>query len=200
MLKGLIVLAATTVVTVTTTVIVSNVKKQKEEKGKFEFKGLFEKAAAKQAAKDSICGIKGGIRTYFNSYGWVLLIGLLKSIGFPKNFKIKETLLISGVVTAEFFILSLITTLFRNKGKTLKEKISSYPKVLKEDFFGMIGWCLVLLYFIKDILTILVAYAAIKSRDPLAMFNTGYKFIILQLLMMLMPKMTVTAGEPENSI
>ena len=196
MLRGLIVLAATTVATVATTVIVSNVKKQKEEKGKFEFKGLFEKAAAKQAAKDSVKAIKGGIRRYFDSYGWVLLI--LSSKEFIKFFTVKDILLTAGITTATFFICSLIAGLIVSKDEPLKEKISSIPRYVKEGFLTMIGAFIGGTYLFKDILTILVAYVAIKSRDPLAIFNTSYRFILIQLLMMLMPKMTVTVGEPKE--
>lgn len=202
MLRGLIVLAATTVATVATTVIVSNVKRQKEEKGKFDFKGLFEKAAAKQAAKDSVKAVKGGIRRYFDSYGWALLI--LGSKEFIKSFGVKNVLSVTGVSAGISFgcviIASIIATLIGDKDKTLKEKLSLFLGKIKEGSLYMIETYTMILCFIKDIITILLAYSYIKSKHPLAMFNTNYKFIIIQLILMLIPTpiIRVTVGKSEK--
>lgn len=79
MKKTLIVLGVSAVTAVVTKVVTSNVKKQKEEKGKFEFKGLFEKAAAKQAAKDSVEAVKGISHDVFSTIGMMALIEIFKS-------------------------------------------------------------------------------------------------------------------------
>lgn len=79
MKKALIVLGVSAIAAVATKVVTSNVKKQKEEKGKFEFKGLFEKAAAKQAAKDSVKAVKGISHEVFSTIGMMALIEIFKS-------------------------------------------------------------------------------------------------------------------------
>lgn len=79
MKKTLIVLGVSAIAAVATKVVTSNVKNQKEEKGKFEFKGLFEKAAAKQAAKDSVEAVKGVGHDVFSTIGMMALIEIFKS-------------------------------------------------------------------------------------------------------------------------
>lgn len=79
MKKALIILGVSAVTAVVTKVVTSNVKKQKEEKGKFEFKGLFEKAAAKQAAKDSVEAVKGISKDALIMIGLKVLLNIFKS-------------------------------------------------------------------------------------------------------------------------
>lgn len=79
MKKALIILGVSAVTAVVTKVVTSNVKNQKEEKGKFEFKDLFEKAAAKQAAKDSVEAVKGISKEVFSTIGMMALIEIFKS-------------------------------------------------------------------------------------------------------------------------
>lgn len=79
MKKTLIVLGVSAIAAVATKVVTSNVKKQKEEKGKFEFKGLFKKAAVKQAAKDSVEAVKGISHDIFSTIGMMALIEIFKS-------------------------------------------------------------------------------------------------------------------------
>lgn len=78
MKKTLIVLGVSAITAVVTKVVTSNVKKQKEEKGKFEFKGLFEKAAAKQAAKDSVEAVKGISKEALIMIGLKALVEIFK--------------------------------------------------------------------------------------------------------------------------
>lgn len=79
MKKTLIVLGVSAIAAVATKVVTSNVKKQKEEKGKFEFKGLFEKAAVKQAAKDSVEAVKGISKESLIMMGLKVLVDIFKA-------------------------------------------------------------------------------------------------------------------------
>lgn len=79
MKKTLIVLGVSAIAAVATKVVTSNVKKQKEEKGKFEFKGLFEKAAAKQAAKDSVEAVKGISKESLTMIGLKVIVDIFKA-------------------------------------------------------------------------------------------------------------------------
>lgn len=79
MKKTLIILGVSAIAAVATKVITSNVKKQKEEKDKFEFKGLFEKAAAKQAAKDSVEAVKGIGKESLSLIGLKVLLNIFKT-------------------------------------------------------------------------------------------------------------------------
>lgn len=79
MKKTLIILGVSAIAAVATKVVTSNVKKQKEEKGKFEFKGLFKKAAAKQAAKDSVEAVKGISKESLTMIGLKVLVDIFKA-------------------------------------------------------------------------------------------------------------------------
>lgn len=111
MKKALIILGVSAVTAVVTKVVTSNVKKQKEEKGKIEFKGLFEKAAAKQAAKDSVKAVKGIGKEALIMMGLKVIVEIFKAD--RKYFN--KVAIIMGVVCGGFGILS--TAMDRKKYK-----------------------------------------------------------------------------------
>lgn len=101
MKKTLIVLGVSAIAAVATKVITSNVKKQKEEKDKFEFKGLFEKAA-KQAAKDTVEAVKSISKESLSLIGLKVLLNIFKT-----NRKAFNKIAIEmGVLCGAFGILS----------------------------------------------------------------------------------------------
>lgn len=116
MKKALIILGVSAVTAVVTKVVTSNVKKQKEEKGKFEFKGLFEKAAAKQATKDSVEAVKGISKEALSLIGLKALVEIFKANrkGFNKiAIEIGVLCGVSGILT---------TAMDRKKYESLENK------------------------------------------------------------------------------
>ena len=184
MKKALIILGVSAIAAVATKVVTSNVKKQKEEKGKFEFKGLFEKAAAKQAAKDSVEAVKG-----ISKEALIMIALKAVTIAFKTNRKAFNKFVIEmSIICGGFGILS--TAMDRKKYKEVFDgkKRLNIPAMLLDTILHIIHY--MELFLFGGGIGWLIGCYTLNSFDswiPKIILETIVGSIVANLLFMFVP-------------